>query len=172
MERVDWDEYFFGIMDAVSKRATCDRGRSGCVITRDNRILVTGYVGAPPGQEHCDDSGHIFEGHFPIPKPIETDCIALDKSQYSVHCIRTIHAEQNAILQAAKIGISLEQSTLYCRMTPCVSCSMFIASVGIINVKAEKKYQHQRKRQQSEEILYDAGIHFSYKFEEEQKYGQ
>ena len=83
--RPDWDEYFLGIVREVATRATCDRGKSGCVIVRDRRILATGYVGAPSGLPHCDEAGHMLR-----------DVIAPDGS-VSKHCIRTIHAEQNAI---------------------------------------------------------------------------
>jgi dCMP deaminase len=172
MDKTSWDDYFFLIMDAVSKRATCDRGRSGCVITRDNRILTTGYVGAPTGFTHCDAAGHILEGHFLMNNVPDTDCIALRKEEFSVHCVRTVHAEQNAILQAARDGISIKGSTLYCRMTPCLICTMFIIQTGIKSVKMERMYQHQRKRIASEMMLSDAEIEYSYKFDEEQKYGQ
>ena len=105
--RPSWDEYFLGLMDEVGNRATCDRGRSGCIVVRDKQIVCTGYVGSPPGFPHCDEAGHLMKG------VIEEDGTS------RMHCVRTIHAEQNAICQAARHGISLKGSTLYCKMEPC-----------------------------------------------------
>ena len=117
--RPDWDEYFLGIIQEVAKRATCDRGKAGCIIVKDKRILATGYVGSPVGQPHCDESGHMMR-----------DVVSPDGS-ISKHCIRTIHAEQNAICQAARFGIPLEGSTLYCKMEPCFTCAKMIVNCGI-----------------------------------------
>lgn len=127
-ERPSWDEYFMDICRMVAKRATCDRGRSGCVITRDHQILVTGYVGAPAGLPHCDDIGHQLKK------------IQHEDGSVTQHCVRTVHAEQNAICQAAKRGISIDGATLYCKMTPCRTCSMLIINCGIVRVVAEKRY--------------------------------
>ena len=126
--RPSWDEYFIRLVDEVAKRATCDRGKSGCVIVKDKRILCTGYVGSPPGLPHCNDIGHL------IKKVIDDDTTVRQ------HCMRTIHAEQNAICQAARYGIALEGTTLYCSMEPCRVCAMLIISVGIKKVVAKKKY--------------------------------
>ena len=126
--RPNWDEYFLAIVREVATRATCNRGKSGCVISRDRRILTTGYVGAPSGLPHCDEAGHMLR-----------DVIAPDGS-VSKHCFRTIHAEQNAICQAAKFGISLNDSTLYCTMEPCFSCAKMIVNCGIKRVVCEKRY--------------------------------
>ncbi len=126
--RPTWDEYFLGLMHEVSKRATCDRGRSGCIVVKDRRIVSTGYVGSPPGTEHCDDVGHLMK------KVVDED------GTIRQHCVRTIHAEQNAICQAAKHGTSLSGATLYCRMEPCRVCAMLILAVGISRVVCEKRY--------------------------------
>ena len=120
--RPDWDEYFLGIIQEVAKRATCDRGKAGCIIVKDKRILATGYVGSPAGQPHCDEAGHMMR-----------DVVSPDGSM-SKHCIRTIHAEQNAICQAARFGIPLEGSTLYCKMEPCFTCAKMIVNCGIKKV--------------------------------------
>ncbi len=128
MGRVSWDEYFVEIMNTVANRATCDRGRSGCIIVRDKRIVSTGYVGSPPGLPHCDDIGHLMK------EVIDED------GTVRKHCVRTIHAEQNAICQAARHGISIEGATLYCKMEPCRVCAMLIISSGIKKVVALKKY--------------------------------
>ncbi|MFH1608250.1 MAG: cytidine/deoxycytidylate deaminase family protein [archaeon] len=142
-KRPNWDEYFIEIMKTVAKRATCDRGKSGCVITKDKHILVTGYVGSPTGISHCDDVGHQMK------KMLHED------GSISQHCVRTIHAEQNAICQAAKIGNSLRGATLYCKMTPCAVCAKMIINSGIKRVVCEKKY-HRGK--ESEDLFRQAGI--------------
>jgi Deoxycytidylate deaminase len=141
--RPSWDEYFLEIVDTVAKRATCDRGRSGCVIVKDKQILVSGYVGSPKGLPHCDQIGHLFK------KMIDED------GNISNHCVRTVHAEQNAICQAAKRGIALNGSTLYCTMTPCHTCAMMIINCGIERVVCKQKYH---SGQESEEIFAQAGI--------------
>jgi len=127
-QRPDWDRYFLDLCEAVSKRATCDRGRAGCVIVKDRRIMTTGYVGAPAGLPHCDEAGHDMRKVFD------------EQGNLSHHCVRTLHAEQNAIIQAAKFGIPLDGSTLYCKMTPCRTCAMIIINSGIKRVVCEKHY--------------------------------
>lgn len=154
-KRPSWDEYFTEVSRVVAKRATCDRGRSGCVIVKDKHILTTGYVGSPPGFPHCDEVGHLMKTN-----------VHADGSG-SQHCIRTVHAEQNAIAMAAKLGIPLEGATLYCKMTPCRLCAMLIASVGIVRVVAEKKY-HAGK--ESEEVFNAAKIRLDFVSEQLEKY--
>ncbi len=153
--RPSWDDYFLEVADTVAKRATCDRGRSGCVIVKDRRILVTGYVGAPAGLPHCDEVGHQFK------QTIHED------GSITKHCVRTIHAEQNAICQAAKFGISLDGATLYCRMTPCRTCAMLIINCGIVRVFCERKYH---AGAESEEMFKQANVILEYKFDELQQY--
>lgn len=155
--RPTWDHYFMEIMDTVSKRATCDRGRSGCVIARDNQLLVSGYVGSPIGMPHCDEVGHL------IKQVMHLD----EENRVTEHCVRTVHAEQNAICQAARRGVALEGSTLYCRMTPCRTCTMLIINCGIKRVVCQKKYQ---TAAESEEMLRLAGIQLDYFSEEIQQY--
>ena len=128
MKRPDWDRYFLDLCEAVSKRATCDRGKAGCVIVKDKRIMTTGYVGAPKALPHCDDVGHDMRKVFD------------DDGNVSQHCVRTLHSEQNAIIQAAKFGISLDGATLYCKITPCRRCAMIIINSGIKRVVCEKHY--------------------------------
>ena len=127
-KRPSWDEYFLNLCEAVSKRATCDRGRSGCVIVKDKRILATGYVGSPAGLPHCDEMGHDIRKVFD------------DVGNVTQHCVRTLHAEQNAIIQAAKFGVSIEGATLYSKMVPCRACAMMIINSGIKRVVARKHY--------------------------------
>jgi dCMP deaminase len=153
--RPSWDEYFLEMANAVSTRATCDRGRSGCVITRNKQILVTGYVGSPAGFAHCDEVGHQMKD------------VKHEDGTVTSHCMRTIHAEQNAICQAAKLGISIEGSTVYCRMTPCRTCAMLIINCGVERVVCERKYH---AGGESEEMFKQAGIELDYKLEELQQY--
>lgn len=126
--RPNWDRYFLDMCEAVAARATCDRGKCGSVIVKDKRIMTTGYVGAPAGLPHCDEAGHDLR------KMIN------EEGQITQHCVRTLHAEQNAILQAARFGIPLEGATLYCKMTPCRTCAMMIINAGITRVVCEKRY--------------------------------
>jgi len=153
--RPTWDEYFIEVAQIIAKRATCDRGRSGCVIARDRQLLVTGYVGSPKGLPHCDDVGHMMK------KMIHED------NSISQHCVRTVHAEQNAICQAARLGISLMGSTLYCRMTPCRTCAMLIINCGIERVVCEKKYH---AGAESEVMFKEASVVLDYVSEEVLKY--
>ncbi len=154
-KRPSWDEYFMEVVKAISKRATCGRGRSGCVIAKDNQILVTGYVGSPKGFPHCDDVGHLMRKHL---NPDGTT---------SDHCVRTVHAEQNAICQAAKRGISIDGATIYCTMTPCRTCAMLLINCGIKRVYCEKRYQ---RASEAEEMFKMANIELVYQCNEEQVY--
>ena len=154
-KRPSWDDYFLELADAASKRATCSRGRSGCVIVRDNQVLATGYVGSPAGLPHCDDAGHLMK------KVIQ------ENGEISEHCVRTVHAEQNAICQAAKRGVSIEGATVYQRMTPCRTCAMLWINCGIKKVFCERKYQ---LAEESEPLLAAAGVELEYKHNEIQPY--
>ncbi len=153
--RPTWDEYFMEVMEAISKRATCNRGRSGCVIARDNQLLVTGYVGSPVGLPHCDEVGHQMK------KVVHED------GSVTEHCVRTVHAEQNAICQAAKRGVALDGATLYCRMTPCRVCAMLIINCGIKRVVCERKYH---AGTESEEMFRIAGVKLEFFHHEVQQY--
>ena len=124
-----WDEYFLEITKTVALRATCDRGKSGCVIVKDNRILSTGYVGAPAGLPSCDEVGHLIRK------------VTYEDGCTKEHCQRTIHAEANAILYAAKYGVAINGATLYCSMVPCQNCAMTIIACGIKKVVALNNYQ-------------------------------
>lgn len=154
-QRPTWDAYFMEVMEAISKRATCSRGRSGCVIAKDNQLLVTGYVGSPIGMEHCDDVGHQMK------KMLHED------ESITEHCVRTVHAEQNAICQAAKNGVSIDGATLYCRMTPCRVCAMLIINCGIKRVVCERKYH---AGSETERMFKQAGIQLDFIHDELQKY--
>lgn len=143
--RPSWDEYFIDIMQTIGGRSTCDRGRLGCVIVKDKRIISSGYSGSPAGCKHCDEVGH------------EMHTVTQEDGVESRHCIRTSHAEQNAIVQAAKVGVSTDGATLYIKMTPCYTCAKMIINAGIKRVVALNDY-HAGKR--SKEIFKEAGIKY------------
>ncbi|MCW4020400.1 MAG: cytidine/deoxycytidylate deaminase family protein [Candidatus Bathyarchaeota archaeon] len=128
MSRPSWDEYFINLCKAVAQRATCDRGRTACIIVKDRRVLCTGYVGSPPGLAHCDEAGHMMR------KVLD------EKGDVSQHCVRTLHAEQNAIIQAARYGIPIAGSTMYTLMAPCFTCAKMIVGAGIEKIVCERKY--------------------------------
>jgi dCMP deaminase len=153
--RPSWDEYFMEVCDAIAKRATCDRGRSGCVIARDHQILATGYVGAPAGLPHCDEAGHQLKQ------------LVHEDGSVTKHCVRTVHAEQNAICQAARRGIGIGGATLYCRMTPCRTCAMMIINCGIVRVVCQKKYHDGAE---SEDMFAKAGVAVEYVNESVERY--
>jgi dCMP deaminase len=108
--RPDWDSYFMKIAYAVSERSTCDRAFVGCVLVLDKRILTTGFNGSPVGQPHCDEVGHLL----------------VDE-----HCVRTIHAETNAIIQAAVHGVSTRGCSCYVTHFPCLNCTKALINAGI-----------------------------------------
>lgn len=154
-QRPTWDEYFLEVMHALARRATCDRGRTACVIVKDKQIVVSGYVGSPPGLPHCDEVGHLMK------KVVEED------GSIHEHCMRTIHAEQNAICQAAKRGVSIEGATIYCKLAPCRTCAMLLIASGIKRVVAEYKYH---AGGEAEEMLKQAGITVEYVHDETLSY--
>ena len=143
--RPSWDEYFMNITEIVGTRGTCDRGRSGCIIVRDRQILATGYVGSAIGHDHCDDVGH------------EMSKVIGDDGIESQHCIRTIHDAQNAIAQAAKVGIAIDGGTLYCHMTPCYTCAKMLVNAGIKRVVANLDYH---RAQKSKVVFKKSGVKF------------
>lgn len=143
--RDTWNEYFFGIVDAVAKRATCDRGKCAAITVRDKRILTTGYVGAPAGLQHCDDVGHLFR------------TVTHTDGAIKQHCVRSIHAEANAIAQAAQFGVLLREARLYTSMFPCLDCAKLTIAAGITQVYA--KFDSQASMD-SKEMFNKAGIYW------------
>jgi dCMP deaminase len=121
MKRPSIDEYFLEIAAVVAKRATCLRNRVGAVIVRDKRILSTGYNGAPRNMEHCLDIGCIREQNNIASGTRHEKC-------------RAVHAEQNAIIQAALHGVSIADATLYCTHQPCILCAKMIINSNIRRV--------------------------------------
>ena len=153
MERRD---YYLEILEAVRKRATCDRGMSGAILVRGNRLISAGYVGAPAGLPHCNDVGHemmVFK-HYPKPPPDYPKKFK-EIEKITTHCIRTVHAEANAILQAAREGIQTGGAELYCTMFPCYECAKMIINVGIFRVISTFDYQDS---QRSKDIFSEAGV--------------
>ena len=111
--RPTWDNYFMKIAVTVAERSTCDRAHVGAVLVKDKRILTSGFNGSPAGLPHCDDAGHLLvEGH----------------------CVRTIHAEVNAVIQAALHGVSTNGSTCYVTHFPCLNCTKTLINAGIIRI--------------------------------------
>jgi len=115
----DWDKYFLDIAKVVSTRGTCPRLKVGSVIVRDRNILCTGYNGSIRGLSHCIDEG----------------CLIVEN-----HCTRTIHAETNAILQAAKNGVDISGATVYCTHSPCINCLKYLLNAGIREIVWDQLY--------------------------------
>jgi dCMP deaminase len=123
MARSSWDQYFMDIAKQVATRATCDRKHVGAVVVRDRTILSTGYNGSIRGMPHCDEVGHMMENG---------------------HCIATVHAEANAILQAAKNGVRIDGATLYTTASPCWPCFKLIANSGCVRIVFGEFYRDPR----------------------------
>jgi dCMP deaminase len=121
--RASWDQYFMDIARQVATRATCDRKHVGAVIVRDKTILSTGYNGSLRGLDHCSEVGHLMEDG---------------------HCVRTVHAEANAILQAAKNGVGIDSGSIYTTASPCWPCFKLIANSGLTRICFGEFYRDQR----------------------------
>lgn len=139
--RPSWDEYFMEITRLVAKRSTCLRRMVGAVIVKDRNILATGYNGAPSGVRHCSETGCLRE-RLQVP------------SGERHELCRGLHAEQNAIIQAAKHGTSIEGSILYCTTHPCGICAKMIINAGIRQVVYEEGYSDDISR----EMFAEAGV--------------
>ena len=122
-KRADWDVYFMRIAVEVSGRSTCDRKHVGAVIIRDRNILSTGYNGSIAGLDHCDEVGHMMEDG---------------------HCIATIHAEANAIIQAAKNGVNINGGSIYTTASPCWNCFKLIVNAGLKKISFGEFYRDER----------------------------
>lgn len=121
--RASWDEYFMNIAREVATRSTCARKHVGAVIVRDRSILATGYNGSIAGTPHCDDEGHLMEDG---------------------HCVRTIHAEANAVIQAARNGVRIDGAMIYVTASPCFGCFKMLANGGIRRIAFGEFYRDQR----------------------------
>jgi dCMP deaminase len=140
-ERPSWDEYFMRIAHEVAKRSTCLRRHVGSVVVLDKRILATGYNGAPSGLAHCEEVG-CMRARMQVP------------SGERHELCRGLHAEMNALLQAARHGIRMEGATLYSTLIPCSLCTKMIINTGIRRVVAAGPYPDQMAR----EMIAEAGI--------------
>ena len=129
--RVSWDEYFMNIARVVATRATCDRKHVGAVLVRDKTILSTGYNGSIRGLEHCSGAGHMME---------------------EGHCVRTVHAEANAIIQAAKNGVAIDGCTVYTTASPCWPCFKLIANSGASRIVFGEFYRDNRIFEYAQQI--------------------
>jgi dCMP deaminase len=129
--RASWDEYFMGIAEQAATRSTCSRKHVGAVIVRDRTVLSTGYNGSLRGLPHCEDVGCVMEDG---------------------HCVTTVHAEANAILQAAKNGVSVDGAEIYTTASPCWSCFKLIVNAGIRRIAYGEFYREERSRQTAKEI--------------------
>jgi dCMP deaminase len=121
--RVDWHQYFMNIAAEVSTRSTCDRKHVGAVIVRDKTILSTGYNGSVRGLPHCDDAGHMMQDN---------------------HCVATIHAEANAVIQAARNGVRLDGAEIYVTASPCWNCFKMVANAGLKGIYYGEFYRDDR----------------------------
>lgn len=139
--RPSWDEYFMEICRLVATRSTCLRRKVGAVVVRDNRILATGYNGAPAGLKHCLDAGCLREK------------LGVPSGERHELC-RGLHAEQNAIIQAAVYGISIAGSTFYLTNQPCSLCAKMLANAGVTRVVFDGDYPDEL----ATGILHEAGI--------------
>ena len=128
-KRLGWHEYFMSVAHLISRRATCTRGHIGAVIVRDHNILSTGYNGAPSGLPHCNDTNcRIYRSTHP-------------DGTVEENCVNTIHAEINAIAQAAKHGVSIKDADIYITASPCIHCLKVLINVGIRTIYYEKPYK-------------------------------
>ena len=141
MPRPSWNEYFISITEMVANRSTCLRRHVGAVLVKEKRILATGYNGAPAGLKHCEEVGCLREDAS-IPSGMRHELC------------RGLHAEQNAIIQAAYHGIPIGGSTLYCTNKPCVICTKMLINAGIKNVFYIDGYDDPL----ADEMLAEAGI--------------
>ena len=127
--RLSWHQYFLTITRQVAERSTCNRAKVGAVIVRDKNIIATGYNGAPAGMPHCTDAGClIYQSKAP-------------DGEIEENCFRTIHAEINAIAQAAKNGSSIKVASIYITHTPCIHCLKVLVNTGIKEIFYERPYK-------------------------------
>ncbi len=144
--RVSWDEYFMEIAEIVKTRSTCLRRQIGAVIVKDNRIITTGYNGAPSGCRHCTEIGSCYRQEHNIP------------SGERHELCRAIHAEQNAIIQAAKLGNTTDGATIYVTNQPCVICAKMCINAGIKRIVYKEGYPDALAMQMLEEAGVDVEV--------------
>ena len=140
--RISWDEYFMEMAELTARRSTCLRRHVGAVIVKDKHVIATGYNGSPRGLSHCGDRGGCLREKLQIPS-----------GQRHELC-RAVHAEQNAIIQAATLGQSIEGGTIYITNQPCVVCAKMIINAGLTRIVVREGYPDELAR----EILDEAGL--------------
>lgn len=141
LNRPDWDTYFMEITAVVAKRSTCMRRQVGAILVKDKHILTTGYNGAPKGLVHCAELGCLRQE------------LGVPSGERHELC-RALHAEQNAIIQAANLGIAIEGSTLYCTTAPCSLCAKMLINAGVVRVVFDGNYPDERAM----EFFREAGV--------------
>jgi dCMP deaminase len=145
MSRPSWDEYFMQIALLVAERSTCLRRKVGAIIVKDKRIISTGYNGAPRNLAHCLDVGCMREK------------LGIPSGERHELC-RGAHAEQNALIQAASGGVSMEGATMYCTTAPCSTCAKMIINAGIVKLVLGGEYPDEL----GEDLIREAGIETVY----------
>lgn len=142
MNRPSWDEYFMQMAELTAKRSTCLRRQVGAIIVKDKHIVATGYNGAPKGLPHCNELGGCYREKVGIP------------SGERHELCRALHAEQNAIIQAATLGQSIEGATIYVTHQPCIICAKMIINAGISRIVVRSGYPDKM----SEEMVKEANL--------------
>ena len=120
-QRESWDQYFMKLASNVAERSTCERATVGAVLVKDHRIIATGYNGSISGDPHCDEAGHLMRDG---------------------HCIRTLHAEMNAVLQCALNGVSTREATVYVTFFPCLNCTKALIQAGVSRIFYANDYRN------------------------------
>ncbi len=141
-KRPNWDEYFMGMAELTAQRSTCLRRQVGAVIVQDRHIIATGYNGAPKGVPHCEEKGGCLREELGVP------------SGERHELCRALHAEQNAIIQAATLAQSIEGATMYITHQPCIICAKMIINAGIKKIIVKEGYPDDL----SVEMLAEAGL--------------
>lgn len=141
-DRISWDEYFMEMAELAAKRSTCLRRQVGAVVVQDRHVIATGYNGAPSGVPHCTDMGRCYREEHHIP------------SGERHELCRALHAEQNAIIQAATLAQSIEGATMYITTQPCIICAKMIINAGIKRIVVKEGYPDEM----AVEMLEEAGL--------------
>ncbi len=137
--RPDWDKFWFLIATMYTTRGTCDRLKVSCILVKDKKLIGAGYNGAPSGLPHCDEVGHLL---------------------IDIHCERTLHAEENAVINAERSNII--GATAYVTATPCIRCAKLLVNAGVKEIKCLGKYTNSRGQDYLTELLKDAKIKITY----------
>lgn len=140
MERINWDNYFIKMAELAKERSTCISRQVGAVIVKDRHVIATGYNGATKGSKHCDEKGGCIRKKMGIPSGERMDICS------------AVHAEQNAIIQAAYTGVSTKDATMYVTVSPCFTCAKMIVNAGIVKVVTAGDYPDDRTKELFKEV--------------------